>query len=262
MKQRTTIDAGAIVYVIESAVKKQQSEKQPRAKKSKPSSESTRLRNKIKSENQLEMMLAVNFPTPESGNFVTLTFDDAHLPKSRKQVLGRLYYFLNRKDNPRSLRSVAERAGRPRPRAIFAIESLSSVSQRWHVHMVVDSSVDVETIRACWFYGDNIEFERLRLDGEEDYKALARYLNKESREAQDWTAKPGQHAWGYTQNCLRPEIDVQIVDSGAKLRAPRNATVLVHERRETVYDEITVLKYRLPPSCFRNGVRRRRRRRR
>lgn len=259
MKQRTTIDAGAIVYVIETGVKRQAAEKQKRAPKKNPTKESVRLRNKIQSQNNLEMMLAVNFPAAGSANVVTLSFDDRHLPKTYKQTRDRVDYFLNGQ-NKLCRRAVA--AGLPRPRAIWSIECLSAESQRWHVHMVIDSAVPIEVIRACWTYGDNIECRKLRTDDEKDHATLARYISKESREAQDWTAKPGQHAYGFTQNCLRPTVDVQIVDGSAKLRAPRNATVLIHERRETAFDEVAVLKYRLPGSCFRSGVRRRRRRRR
>lgn len=256
MRKRTTIDAGAIVYVIESSVKRKQDDaRRSRARKSRPSSANQKLKNQIKSQNWLELQLAVNFPAPGSAHVLTLSFDNEHLPKTRKQTQRKLYYFINN-----TLRKACEAAGLPRPRAIWAIEVLSSANNRWHVHMVIESIVPLEMIRKCWRYGSNIECRELRVDDEKNHESLARYLSKESRDAQEWDCKPGLHVYGRTQNCLKPEIIEEIVQDRAQLRAPRTATVLLHERRETAFDEIHVLKYRLPAACFRHGVKRRRRR--
>lgn len=257
MKQRTTIDAGAIVYEIDSPVRQRGDGPKARAAKKKATSEAQALRNKIMSMRELEMRLAVNYPTPGSGLVVVLSYDDAHLPKTRSQAQRRFKYFLDK------LRKARREAGLPEPRVHYAPEALSSASGRWHHHCVIDSTGDdLEMIRACWIYGSDINCTKLRVDEEKNHETLARYMSKELREAQEYECRPGLHGWGCTRNCLKPEVDVRIVEDSSRLRAPRGATVLLHERRSTEFAEIAVIKYRLPARCFRGAVRTRRRRRR
>ena len=257
MKQRTTIDAGAIVYEIEAPVRSRSDGPRARAAKARATTEAQQLRNRVLSARELELRLAVNFPTPGSGLVVCLSYDDAHLPKTRKDAQRRFKYFLKK------LRIARRKSGLPEPRVIYAPEALSSASGRWHHHCVIDSTGDdLDMIRACWIYGSDIDAEKLRVDEEKNHETLARYMSKELREAQEYDCRPGLHGWGCTRNCLKPTVDVRIVEDGSRIRPPRGATVLLHERRSTEFAEITVLKYRLPARCFRAGARARRRRRR
>lgn len=257
MRKRTTYYAGAIVWVVETCEKKSDDRPRQRAKKSRASSEGARIKNQIRSRKWLELLIAANFPAPGSGNVLTLTFEDGMLPRNRQQARRKLHHFLNKR-----LRTECEKHGIPRPRAIWAIEVLSSAAGRWHVHMIISADVPLEMIRRCWIYGSNIECRRLRVDDEENHETLARYFSKELREAQEWEIKPGQHVWGKTQNCLTPEIVVETVPDKAQLRAPRGATVLIQERRETVFDEVRELKYRVSAEQLARLSRRRHRRRR
>ena len=67
MKKRTTIDAGAIVYEIDAPVRQRGDSPKQRAAKAKATGDAQRLRNQILSARELELRLAVNFPTPGSG---------------------------------------------------------------------------------------------------------------------------------------------------------------------------------------------------
>lgn len=256
MKKRTTIDAGAIVYEIDAPVRQRGDSPKQRAAKAKATSDAQRLRNQILSARELELRLAVNFPTPGSGLVIVLTYDDEHLPRTRKEAQRRFKYFLKK------LRTARRDAGLPEPRVIYAPEALSSESGRWHHHIVLDNTGDdLDMVRACWIYGSDIDSCKLRVDEEKNHETLARYMSKELREAQEYDCRPGLHGWGCTRNCLRPSVDVRIVDDRSRLRAPKGSTVLLQERRETEFAEFAVIKYRLPVRCFR-GVRRARRRRR
>lgn len=256
MKQRTIIDAGAIVWEIEAPVRKRGDGPKARSQKARASSDAQRMRNQILSTRQLELLLAVNFPTPGSGLVVTLGYDDRHLPKDRKTAQRRFKYFLDK------LRKARRAAGLPDPRVVYAPEALSAASGRWHHHLVLDSTGDdLPMIRSCWIYGSDVEAVKLRVDDEKNHESQARYMSKELREAQEYECRPGLHVWGCTRNCLRPDVEVRIVEDEARLRAPRGATVLVHERRSREFYEVTVLKYRLPAKCFRGAARARRRRR-
>ena len=255
MKKRITIDGGAVVYEIEHPVRQRGDSDKVRAAKSKATDAAQRLRNQILSTRELELRLAKNYPTPGSGLVCVLSYDEAHLPRNRKEAQRRFKYFLKK------LRAARKTAGLPEPRVIYAPEALSSASGRWHHHIVVDNTGDdFDMIRAAWIYGSDVEIEKIRVDEEKNHETLARYMSKELREAQEYDCKPGLHGWGCTRNCLKPEVDVRIVDDRAQLRAPKGATVLIHERHATEYAEHAVLKYRLPARCFR-GISRARRRR-
>jgi len=256
MKKRITIDGGAVVYVLEHPVRQRGDSEKVRAAKSKATSEAQKLRNQILSTRELELRLSVNYPTPGSGLVIVLSYDDEHLPKSRKEAQRRFKYFLQK------LRAERRAASLPEPRVIYAPEALTSQSGRWHHHIVVDNTGDdLDMIRRCWIYGSEIDCTPIRVDEEKNHETLARYMSKELREAQEYECRPGLHGWGCTRNCRKAEVDVQIVEDSSRLRAPKGATVLAQERRSTEFAEHALLKYRLPARCFQPRARARRRRR-
>ena len=256
MKKRITIDGGAVVYVLEHPLRQRGDSDRVRAAKQKATSAAQAMRNQILSLRQLELLLADNYPTPGSGLVCCLTFDDRHLPGSRKEAQRRFKYFL------RKLRDERRKAGLAEPRVIYSPEVLSSASGRWHYHLVLDATGDdLDMLRRCWIYGNEIEAEPLRVDDEKNHETQARYMSKELREAQEYDCRPGLHGWSCTRSCRRPEVDEQVVEDRRPLRAPRGATVLIQERRATEFAEHVILKYRLPASCFRPRARARRRRR-
>lgn len=256
MKKRITIDGGAVVYQLEYPCTRRNDPPKVRAAKQKATSAAQAMRNQILSTRALELLLSCNYPAPGSGLVLTLSFDDAHLPKDRKTAQRRLKYFL------RKLRDARQADGKPEPRCVYCPEVLTSASGRWHFHLVLDSTGnDLDDVRRCWIYGEDIEARPLRVDEEENHETLARYMNKELREAQEYECRPGLHGWSCTRNCTRPEVDVQTVEDSSRLRAPRGATVLIFERKSTELVESTVLKYRLPADCFGRKARTKRRRR-
>ena len=228
-----------------------------RAAKTKASSAAQRRMNQIYSFQKLELRLAANFPTAGSALVVTLTFDDGHLPGSRKEVQRRFRYFLKR------LRQERSAAGLPDPVAFWAPEILSSDSGRWHLHMVLDSTGrDVEIIRRCWIYGSEIEAEPLRVDAEKAHETLARYMTKELRECQEYESRPGLHGWSCTRNAKRPETETLIVADDYELTVPEGGAVLLHEIHDTEWASWQVLKVRFAgPGFARPPLARRRRRR-
>ena len=256
MKKRITIDGGAVVYVLEHPVRDRRDSKRVRAAKAKATSQAQQLRNQILSIRQLELLLACNYPTPGSGLVCCLSFDDAHLPKTRREAQRRFKYFLKK------LRAERRAARLPEPRVIYSPEVLTSSSGRWHYHIVIDSTGDdLGMLRRCCIYGSDIDAKPLRVDEEKNHETQARYMSKELREAQEYDSRPGLHGWSCTRSCRKPEVDEQIVEDRKPLRAPRGATVPIHERRSTELTESAILKYRLPASCFKPRARARRRRR-
>ncbi len=100
------IDAGGIqIAAVYDRCRARDSERQ-RAAKHRASSAAQRRMNQIYSTQRLELMLSANFPAPGSALVVTLTHDDAHMPKSRKEAQARFKYFLKK------LRAARAAAGR------------------------------------------------------------------------------------------------------------------------------------------------------
>lgn len=242
-----------------------------RQAKHQASSEAQRRMNQIYSYQQLELRLAVNFPTPGSGLWVTLTFDDDHMPGSRKEAQQRFKYFLKK------LRQARRKAGLPDPVVFWALEVLTSTSGRWHVHLVMDNTGrDFDLIRSCWSYGSDIEICKLGVsepgrklpdwmdrDAEEPgnyYRSVARYMTKELRECQEYDARPGLHGWSCTRNAKKPEMETFVVPDDYELQAPEGSTVMLDERKTTEWASYRVLKYRFGGSGFAPAPRAKRRR--
>ena len=96
-----------------------------RAAKRKASSEAQRRMNRIYAYQRLELQLAANFPSAGSGLVVTLTYDDAHLPRRRAEVTKHLAAFRKR------MNILRRAAGLPELVMFWSIEALTS--GRWHV---------------------------------------------------------------------------------------------------------------------------------
>lgn len=257
MLTRKTIVAGSIVVQATYPRRDRRDNEKVRAAKAKATSEVQRRLNLKHSWQKLELLLAANFPTAGSGLVCVLTYDDDHLPATRKQALRRFAYFL------KLLREARAAAGLPTPRVIYNTEVLTSSSGRWHHHLVIDSTgQDIEMIRRCWRYGSDIEAGKLRVDRERNHETLAKYMSKEPRVCQDDISRPGLHAWSYTRNCLKPETDVDTVDSETAIDPPEGVTVLSDESFSSPWANWRVVKYRVDDGCFRRPARARRKRRR
>ena len=252
-----TIDAG-VLQVVALYDKADAREPQAvRAAKKKNSSAAQRRMNQIYSYQKLELMLATNFPTPGSGLVVTLTYDDKHMPASRKKAQLRFKYFLGK------LRKAREEAGLPEPVVFWCPEILTSSSGRWHHHMVIDATGnDIEMIRRCWIYASEIEVEPIRVDAEKNHETLARYMTKELRECQEYEAKPGLHGWSCTRNARKPLTDKVTVPDDYRLEPPAECTILSDERKATEWASYHIIKYRYDPAGYTKKPRAIRRRKR
>ena len=230
-KTKKIIHAGALVVeAVYPRVQRSDSGK-VRAAKQKASSAAQQRMNNIYSYHKLELMLASNF---RPGDLViTLTSDDAHLPKDRKQAAGQLKYF-------------RQQLGKLRQEAGAELIMIWSTEHkhgdgRWHHHIVINSTgEDYENIRRLWIYGDNIEIKPLRVDDKKNYASLARYMAKEERE------KLGLRSWSYSRNCRKPEVETFAVEADTQLQAPKGSTVLEEHSERTEFASYKVIKYLAP----------------
>lgn len=239
MQTLRRIYAGPIVLSALSSRGSRKDTPKQRAAKRQASTAAQRQLNQLNSAQQFELILAANYPTPGSGLVVVLTYDDEHLPKSRKEAQQRFKYFL------RKLRLARAAAGLPEPVVCSAPEVLTSATGRWHHHIVVDNTGnDYDMLRACWIYGSDIDITRLRVDKDKNHETLARYMTKEARECQEYDCRVGLHGWSCTRNAKRPERDTITVGDDYELTPPEDCTVLLDERKHTEFASYAVLKIR------------------
>lgn len=221
-----------------------------RAQKQKASTAARERLNARTSFQKLERTLAANF---DNGDlFVTLTYDNKHLPEDRDGAVRRARTFFPK------LRRARKARGQPL-RYIYVTEGCYP-GGRLHHHLVLNSTGDdLEELRRLWTCG-NIEIERLTFDKDQTYEDLAGYLTKEPRE---WGhPHVGERTWTPSLGLARPEPETEEVPDLLTLTAPPEALVFSKEGPlSNGFGEWCWIKYLLPynPSHRRPRTRRRRR---
>lgn len=245
MKTKKIISAGPLVLEAIYPRASRWDSTRARGAKRKLSSEAQQRMNAKYSYQKLELMLAANFRPGDL--IVTLTYDEAHLPRTREAACAKLKAF-------RAKLSALRKSSGSELLMIWASENVFSFG-RWHHHCVINAAgEDYDALRALWGNGENMEIRRLRIDKEHSYEALARYLCKEARE------RPGLRSWSYTRTCRQPEVETFAVPDDTPLQPPKGATVYVDARETNEWGSWRVVKYLAPN--WRAGLRRPRARRR
>lgn len=222
-----------------------------RAQKQKASTAARERLNARASYQKLERTLAANFD--DGDLYVTLTYDDKHLPDSRDKAVRKMRAFLAR------LRAARKARGKPL-RYLYVTEGCCP-GGRLHHHLVLNSTgEDLEEIRRQWIYGDNVELRRLTFSGEYTYEDLASYLTKEPRE---WGhPQVGERTWTPSLGLARPEAETEHVPDYVTLAPEPGAIILQNEGPvRNGYGEYAWIKYLLPAAPGRRRPRSRRRRR-
>lgn len=203
-----------------------------RAEKSKCSSAARQRMNDKYSWQKLKMTIAANFGYADI--VVTLTYDDAHLPKDKEAARQYLKKFFA------ALRSYRRTRGETL-KYIYCTEDKHG-DGRIHHHVILNGTgEDYELIRSLWCYGSNIEFERLDIYG---YEELAKYMSKEAREFGH--GKVGARTWVPSKGLAKPVVETEWVDAGVRLDPPRNAHIIASEQTETEWGKWEYLEYLLP----------------
>jgi hypothetical protein len=243
-----TVTAGRLVYAVCYSQATAADEKTERQAKTRLSSAARQRLNFRAAWQKLELLLAANFGRRDW--FVTLTYDDDHLPPDRKRAGAEMGKFL------RALRSQRKAAGKELC-YVYNIEEMPDEpggSKRLHHHAFINCAGDpAEVIAALWGRGQ--VFIEPILDGPNDsYEARARYFVKE-RQPGELGRKTGLRAWIPSRNLRKPEVSSELVPETVTITAPPGAFILDRHGEQNCYGAYSYIKYLLPET------RRKRRRR-
>lgn len=242
MKRIKTVRAGRLVFSVCCSQALPGEPAKARAAKSRCSSLARRALNFRAAWQKLRLILAANFGRGDL--WVTLTYDDAHLPDGRKEAKQRMALFLDK------LRAARGRAGETL-KYVYCTEGLmDDGSRRLHHHMVLNAGqarADYELIRSLWTNGSNIEIRRL---GEhelysDDFLELAQYMTKE-RDPEAKTIAVGDKSWVSSRNLVRPQAESEIVGDGVTVAAPPGARILDQDHKSNEYGSYDYIVYLLP----------------
>lgn len=241
MKRKKTMRAGRLVRTAIYTVPDRRDPPRVRAARKAVSSAAQARLNVRTSRDKLELLLAANFG--KGDLWVTLTYDDDHLPPGRTGARTLLRKFIT------ALRK-HRRARGQELRYVYCIqEILEDGGKRLHHHMVLNgaSPEDEEIIRSLWPYGSNHDINRI--DDDRAVTAIATYMCHEPIEH----GKPriGEQMWTPSRGLARPEVvTVDIPDDDVTLQAPSGALTVESDGRRTEFGEYAYLKYWLPESLL------------
>lgn len=179
---------------------------------------------------KLELEIAANFGRKDL--YITLTYDDEHLPANRREAQRRMQAFFRR------LRTARRPAGQE-TRYIYVTEHKHGEG-RWHHHLLLNSTgEDFDQINRLWGQG-GVEFRAIRIDKDKNFETLARYLCKEQRE------KLGLRLWSCSRNLKKPERECFRVPDDTPLFLPSSRRALLLDDSgdvRTVYGHYRFIKY-------------------
>lgn len=190
---------------------------------------------------KLELLIAANFRRGDL--WITLTYDDDHLPAGRREACAQAQAFFDR------LRLRRKRKGQPL-QYLYCTEHKHGEG-RWHHHVLVNRcGKDYSDILGAWGRG-GVDIRTVRITKTKTFETLARYMTKEARD------KVGHRLWSGSRNLARPEATVESVPETAELRIPRGVRKLDDSGDvRTMYGHYRYVKY-LASGWARSTARRR-----
>lgn len=242
-KRLKTMTAGRLVRAVCYTQARPNDSPKVRAAKNKCSSLARKKINYRCAWEKLWFLLAANFHRGDL--WVTLSYDDEHLPSNRKAAKKAIADFWDR------MRAARRRRGEELKYVYCTHEIQDDGSRRLHHHFIVNAGKarqDFELIRALWPGGSNIE---IRVIGDsakypyDDFMELAKYMLHERNPEQKGHAT-GDRGFVPSTNLERPKEDSRMVDDSMGVGVPPEAYVLERESKQNQYGNFEYVFYLLP----------------
>ena len=143
----------------------------------------------------VERLINRNFTNKDI--WITLTFDDAHLPPDgdideARRILRNYFGRINYQ---------RKKIGLKKAKYVYVIEYNPYADIRWHYHIVMDGALDMDTVEKCWKQGSRNEVRRLQKD-ENGLSGLANYIVKEKYRLKS------EKRWNSSTGLIDPDIRV------------------------------------------------------
>lgn len=221
---------------------------------------------------RLQWLLCCNYDE-KAAAFLTLTFDDAHLPDSRCGVRDRVKksirqmrpYFRNRGDPFPVIYTVEGQPERHLPQADNNWEvapwkdsirwnsldensdnDLNEETVRLHAHMflLLPEKSDWDHVRAAWPYG-HVYINYIKVNDFRSFQRLAAYVTKESRLG---VRPENEKSYIPSQGLIQPQVDGHWCGESETIGMPMGAEYLGdgHDRDYIAGYERTWISYRFP----------------
>lgn len=236
MKRLKKITAGRLVRSVVYTVSRRTDPPAARAARQRITSAAQARLNIRTSRDKLEMLLACNFG--DGDLWVTLTYDDDHLPPDREGARKILQKFI------RQLRSIRKKRGEELHYIYCTQQILDDGTERLHHHMIINATGkdDFDDIRGLWTAGQNIKIAHLH--GDDDITDKASYMCHEPVE--HGKPKVGEQMWTPSRGLKRPEVETMDVPDDITLQAPAGATTIENDSLKNEYGDFAFIKYWLP----------------
>lgn len=239
MKRRKTITAGRLVYAVCYTVPNPRATKRERKKIREVTQAQVERTRCNTAQRKLELLLAANFS--ERDPVLTLTFDDAHLPRTAQdgaKCIRKLFA---------GIREYRRARGQPELKYVYIAEGRHG-DHRLHYHLIINGTGnDLELVRSLWVWGEQIDISYL---GDHGYDGWAGYLSKERREA----ALNGKRQWVPSRNLEKPQTRTEWVDDETTVDAPPGAVILDEGGGRNELASCKFIKYLLPMTAPRARV--------
>lgn len=146
--------------------------------------EAQRSLNNTNSRKQCERTINANFTTDDI--WITLTYDQQHLPKSFEEAQKNMRNYIARLNYRRKKR------GLPPARYVYVTEWETDAKHgvRCHHHIVMDGLLDMDEAEKAWKLGKRNEARRLDYD-DHGLSGLGAYITKSPRGVKKWCASVG-----------------------------------------------------------------------
>lgn len=241
-KRIKTVRAGRLVFGVCYSQPAAADSPKARAAKQKCSTAARRALNFRAAWQKLRLLLCAN--VSRGDLWVTLTYDDAHLPPTRKAAAKIMATFIDR------MRAARRRDGEEILYFYVTEELQDDGSRRLHHHMVLRAGAarrDYELIRSLWSWGDNIEIMPL---GEhalysDDFLELAQYMCKE-RNPDVKTYNVGAKCWVSSRNLERPVVESELAPDNVTITAPPGARIIDQDHKQNEFGSFDYIVYLLP----------------
>ncbi len=155
--------------------------------------------NDANSRKKLTRLVHANFGPGDY--WITLTFSDEHLPKDFKDMEKIRKNFFGK------INRLRKKKGLENARYIYVEEEGTYGTERYHIHLVMDSDLSKEEVESKWTWG-RTNIRTINYNGDESLRGLCNYMTKDPKTYKKMSFRTkGKRTWGRSKGNLKEPIE-------------------------------------------------------